>query len=112
MTALVRTVVLVAVGMAVLAAGAGAGTLSKAKSTVKITSGNGTDFMIQVSSPKPSCIKSRKVELDREGVKVGSGTTNSSGLADLPGSYTAGNYSSKVKPNKHCKGAKSKPQNY
>lgn len=121
MTALVRTisgrgvlpvVVLIAAVVAVLAAGAGAGTFGMAPSSVRITSGNGSLFTIKVSSPTKACIRTRKVELDREGVKVGSGTTNGSGVANLPGSYQAGNYTSIVKPNRHCKGARSKPKNF
>jgi hypothetical protein len=105
-------VVLIAAGVAILAAGAGARTFTKASSSVRITSGNGSSFTIQVSSPKKACVMSRKVELDREGVKVGSGTTDGSGVATLPGSYQAGMYTSIAKPNRHCKGARSKPKNF
>jgi hypothetical protein len=117
MTALDRTipgrglwliaVVLIAAVVAMLAAGAGAGTFTKARSTVRITSGNGSNFTIKVTSAKRACVKSRKVELEREGVKVGSGTTNASGIANLPGLYQAGDFFSIVKPNAHCTGARS-----
>jgi hypothetical protein len=112
MKALLRTVVLILAGVALLAAAAGAATFTKSPSTVQIFSGNGYDFKIKVTSPKKACIKSRKVELDREGMKVGAGTTDASGMADLPGSYVAGNYTSSVKPNARCKGAKSKSKHY
>jgi hypothetical protein len=106
--------VLIAVGVAMLGVGAtaGAATFTKAKSTVSITSGTGTNFTIKVTSPMKACVKGRKVELDREGLKVGSGTTNASGVANLPGSYQAGNFSSTVKANSHCKGAKSKSKHF
>ena len=121
MIALVRTipgrgllpvVVLIAAGVAMLAAGAGAGTLTKAASTVRITSGTGSNFTIKVNSLTKACLKSRKVELDRQGVKVGSGTTNASGVANLPGSYQDGMFTSSVKENTHCKGARSKPKHF
>ena len=119
MTERVRTTrgrgLLIAAGVAMLAAGAGAGNAAiatKASSSVHITSGTGTDFMIKVSSPMKACVKGRKVELDREGVKVGSGTTNASGVANLPGSYQAGNFTSTVKENAHCKGGRSKSKHF
>ena len=121
MTARVRTTpgrgllsfaVLIAAGVAMLAGAAGAGILTKASSVVSITSGTGTKFTIKVTSPNKACVKGRKVKLDREGVEVGSGTTNASGVANLPGSYQAGYFTSTVKENAHCKGAKSKRKHF
>ena len=112
---LLLVAMLIAAGAAMLAVRAGAGNTAvktKASSTVSITSGTGTDFKIKVSSPMKACVKGRKVELDREGVEVGHGTTNASGVADLPGSYQAGNFTSTVKANAHCKGNKSKSKHF
>jgi hypothetical protein len=108
---LLPVVVLIAAA-AVLAAGAGAVTLKKSPSTVKITSGNGSNFTIKVGSSNMTCLKKRKVQLFREGSKVGAGTTDDSGVANLPGSYVDGNYTSMVKANRHCKGARSKSQHF
>jgi len=116
-TTLIRTLLSVAVLLAAAVASARTATTSaaistKASSVVFITSGTGTDFTIKVTSPMKSCVKGRKVELDREGVKVGSGTTNASGVANLPGSYQAGFFTSTVKENAHCKGAKSRRKHF
>jgi hypothetical protein len=111
--ALLSVAVLIAAGVASARTPTTSAAIStKAGSVVSITSGTGTLFTIKVTSPSKACVKGRKVELDREGVEVGSGTTNASGVANLPGSYQAGFFTSTVKENAHCKGAKSKRKHF
>jgi hypothetical protein len=68
------------------------------KTTVKITSGEGTHFEGTVSSSNPKCVKKREVSLvyDTAGQTVGVTKTNAGGNWEIDGSFTAGMYHAEV----------------
>jgi hypothetical protein len=94
---------LVALGIASLTAGTAAASVKTVKSTVKITSGEGTEFKGKVSSPKKQCRANRTVKLYMEpgsartvGTVVGTDKTDASGVWDIEGSFLAAVYYARV----------------
>jgi len=85
-----------------LSAGSALGAVPTAKSTVTITSGEGTEFTGKVSSPKKQCRANRKVTLYMKpydgsaDVAVDSDKTDSSGAWTMKGSFVAGIYYARV----------------
>jgi hypothetical protein len=103
MKRLVLVSVLALVGVASLSAGSAAGTApATVKSTVTITSGEGTGFAGKVSSAKKQCRANRKVTLYMKPYDgsadeaVGSDKTDASGAWTIEGSFIAGIYYAKV----------------
>lgn len=98
------------VGLAVLGAmslgvSPAAATVKTVKTTVKITSGQGTEFKGKVSSSMKRCRAGRTVKLYSEpdsararvaGTLVGTAKTNASGVWELEGSFLAGVYYARV----------------
>ena len=74
------------------------------KSTVTITSGEGTEFTGKVTSPKQRCRAGRTVKLFREDDSgdesrlAGTARTNKAGLWTMDGSFLAGIYYARVLP--------------
>jgi hypothetical protein len=101
MKRLALVLALVAVGVA-LSVGSAAGAVKTVKSTVTITSGEGTEFKGKVSSPKKQCRDDRKVKLYMKSYSggadslVGSDVTNASGAWSIEGSFVAGIYYARV----------------
>jgi hypothetical protein len=93
---------LVAVGVGSLSAGSAAGAVTTVKTTVTITSGEGTEFTGKVSSPKKQCRDDRKVTLYMKpydgsaDTAVGSDKTDASGAWSMEGSFVAGIYYARV----------------
>jgi hypothetical protein len=95
---------LVAVAVTALFAGSAAGAVRTVKSTVTITSGNGSEFKGKVSSPQKACRANRKVTLFKEPYAgegdedeaVGTDKTNASGAWSMQGSFIAGLYYARV----------------
>jgi hypothetical protein len=95
---------------------------SGVKSTVSITSGEGTRFEGTVTSSNAKCEQSRQVSLvyDTAGQTVGTTKTNADGNWEIEGSFTAGMYHAEVapkslkakRPHKKCKGAESPSRQY
>src|SRR5262245_58402559 len=84
-----------------LAAGpATAAKVTKVKSTVKITSGEPTEFKGKVTSGNRKCLKGRKVKLfmesGAEDELVGTAKTKASGEWEIQGSFLAGMYHAEV----------------
>jgi hypothetical protein len=81
-----------------------AGAVKTVKSTVTITSGNGSEFKGKVSSPQKACRANRKVTLFKEPYAgegdedeaVGTDKTNASGAWAMQGSFIAGLYYARV----------------
>jgi hypothetical protein len=101
---LVPMLVLGVLGAALLP-GAGpaiAGNVTKVKSTVTITSGEGAEFKGKVTAGNKKCRAGRKVKLFMEPYSgaadelVGSATTNSAGNWEMKGSFMAGMYHAQV----------------
>jgi hypothetical protein len=101
MRKLVLVLALVTVGAASLFA-ASAGAVKTVKSTVTITSGEGSEFRGKVSSPDRECRGDRKVTLFMKpygggaDVAVGSDRTSGSGAWSMEGSFLAGVYYARV----------------
>jgi hypothetical protein len=99
---IVSVLALSALGAAgLLAAGSAAGAkVTKVKSTVKITSGEPTEFKGKVTSGNKKCLKGRKVKLFMESGSeddlVGTAKTTASGAWEIHGSYLAGMYFARV----------------
>jgi hypothetical protein len=80
------------------------GAVKTVKSTVMITSGNGSEFKGKVSSSQKACRANRKVTLFKEPYAgegdedeaVGTDKTNSSGAWSIDGSFIAGLYYARV----------------
>lgn len=94
---------LAALGVTSLFAGAAAGAVPTVKTTVKITSGEGTEFKGKVSSPKKQCRAGRTVKLYMEsesgratGTVVGTAKTDASGNWTIEGSFLAAVYYARV----------------
>jgi hypothetical protein len=90
---------------AALLPGAGpaiAGKVTKVKSTVTITSGEGAEFKGKVTAGNKKCRAGRKVKLFMEPYSgtedelVGSATTNGAGNWEMKGSFMAGMYHAQV----------------
>jgi hypothetical protein len=102
MKGLVFVLGLVAVGLALLFAGSAAATVKTVKSTVTITSGEGSEFKGKVSSSKKACRDDRKVTLYMKpygggaDTAVGSDKTDASGAWSIEGSFLAGIYYARV----------------
>jgi len=93
---------LLVLGAAMAAASAQA-SVPTVKTTVKITSGEGTEFKGKVSSAKKQCRVNRTVKLYREtesaratGTLVGTGKTDASGAWEIEGSFLAAVYYARV----------------
>jgi hypothetical protein len=96
--------------VAVLALGAGSlffgavasASVTKVKSTVTITSGEGSEFTGKVKAGQKACRSGRKVKLfmepysGEEDELVGTATTNASGAWTIEGSFMAGMYHAEV----------------
>jgi hypothetical protein len=96
-------VCLTVLGVMLLAASPASGAVKTVKTTVKITSGEGTEFRGKVSSTMKRCRAGRTVKLYGEpdsaratGTLVGTAKTNASGVWDLEGSFLAGIYYARV----------------
>jgi hypothetical protein len=103
MKRLVSVLALVAVGAMWLVAGSATASVPTVKTTVKITSGEGTEFKGKVSSPKKQCRANRTVKLYMEagsarsaGTVVGTAKTDASGLWEIEGSFVAAVYYARV----------------
>jgi hypothetical protein len=90
-------------GAMLLGTGPAAAAVKTVKTTVKITSGEGTEFRGKVSSPMKRCRAGRTVKLYGEpdsaratGTLVGTAKTNASGVWELEGSFLAGVYYARV----------------
>jgi hypothetical protein len=88
-----------AVGL--LAAGSTtAAKVTNVKSSVKITSGKGTQFQGRVTAANKKCRRGRKVKLFKESGSedelVGTAKTNASGIWTMPGSFLAAIYHAEV----------------
>lgn len=102
MKRLMLVLALVAVGVASLSVGLAVGAVPTVKTTVTITSGEGTGFTGKVSSPKKQCHDDRKVTLYMKpydgsaDTAVGSDKTDASGAWSIEGSFVAGIYYARV----------------
>jgi hypothetical protein len=102
MKRLALVLALVAVGVASLFVGSAVSAVTTVKSTVTITSGEGTGFTGKVSSPKKACRDDRKVKLYMKSYSggadslVGSDVTDASGAWSIEGSFVAGIYYARV----------------
>lgn len=102
MKRLVLVLALALAGVASLPAGSAVGSVPTVKSTVTITSGEGTEFKGKVSSPKKQCRDDRKVQLYMKpygggaDTVVGSDKTDASGAWSIEGSFVAGIYYARV----------------
>ncbi len=90
-------------GAMLLAVGPASAAVKTVKTTVKITSGEGTEFRGKVSSTMKRCQAARTVKLYSEpdsaraaGTLVGTAKTNASGVWELEGSFLAGIYYARV----------------
>jgi hypothetical protein len=92
---------LIATSSALLPVGSAAA-VTTAKSTVTITSGEGSEFKGKVTSAKKQCRANRKVTLFRKSDSggadsaVGTGRTNASGAWTIEGAFIAGYFYAKV----------------
>lgn len=99
--ALALAVIAVAI---VLPAGLAMGAVKTVKSTVTITSGNGSEFKGKVSSTQKACRANRKVTLfkkpysyeEGETEAVGADKADAGGHWAIPGSFIAGLYYARV----------------
>jgi hypothetical protein len=96
-------VCLTMLGAMLLAVSPASAAVKTVKTTVKITSGEGTEFQGKVSSSMKRCRASRTVKLYSEpdsaraaGTLVGTAKTNASGVWELEGSFLAGIYYARV----------------
>ena len=102
MKRLVLVLALVALGAASLFAVSALGAVKTVKSTVTITSGEGSEFKGKVSSSKKQCRENRKVTLYMKpygggaDVAVASDKTDGSGAWSMEGSFLAGVYYARV----------------
>jgi len=102
MKRLVLVLALVSVGVASLSVSWAAAAVTTVKSTVTITSGEGTEFKGKVNSPKKQCREDRKVTLYMKAGSggadsvVGTDRTDASGAWSIEGSFLAGVYYARV----------------
>ncbi len=96
-------VCLTVLGAMLLAASPAPAAVKTVKTTVKITSGEGSEFRGRVSSSMKRCRAGRTVKLYSEpdsgrvtGTLVGTAKTNVSGVWELEGSFLAGIYYARV----------------
>ncbi|HET7484840.1 MAG TPA: hypothetical protein VFJ64_05620 [Solirubrobacterales bacterium] len=94
---------LVALGAMSPVVGSAVASVPTVKTTVKITSGEGTEFKGKVSSPKKQCRANRTVKLYMEagsaraaGTVVGTAKTDASGAWEIEGSFIAAVYYARV----------------
>jgi len=104
MKRLVLVLALVALGTASPAVGSAEASVPTVKTTVTITSGEGTEFKGKVSSPKKQCRANRAVKLYMKAGSaaratdpvVGTDKTDASGAWDIEGSFIAAIYYARV----------------
>ncbi len=103
MKKLVLVLALVVLGAMSLVVGSAAASVKTVKSTVTITSGEGTEFKGKVSSPKKQCRANRTVKLYMKAGSartadpvVGTDKTDASGAWDIEGSFVAAVYYARV----------------
>lgn len=102
MKRLLLILALFSIGVMSLSAGPALATVKTVKTTVTITSGEGTEFKGKVSSAKKQCRDDRKVTLYMKpydgaaDTAVGSDRTDASGAWSMEGSFVAGIYYARV----------------
>jgi hypothetical protein len=103
MKRLALVLALVALGTMLLVVGSAEASVPTVKTTVTITSGQGTEFKGKVSSPKKQCRANRAVKLYMKAGSaraadplVGTDKTDASGAWDIQGSFLAAIYYARV----------------